>query len=83
MRDRKVNLREIADILKIPDGSAFIIFHESISMRKQYSRWVLRLLSFGNNLLIIENTVWRNKKDFFIRKIWQEVTHGLRNGTGS
>ena len=38
--DRKLNVREIADILKISEGSVFTIWHESFEMRKFFSKWV-------------------------------------------
>ena len=40
---RKLKLREIADILKISEGSVFTILHEYLEMRKLFSKWVLRL----------------------------------------
>ena len=42
--DRKLKLREIAEILKISEGSVFTILHESMGMRKFFSPWVPRLL---------------------------------------
>ena len=42
--DRKLNLREIAEELKISEGSVFTILHEHLSMRK-CSKWVPRLLT--------------------------------------
>ena len=44
-KGRKVKLREIADTLKIPEGSVFTILHENLSMRKLLSKWVPRLLT--------------------------------------
>ena len=43
--DRKLKLREIADTLKISEGSVFTILHESLGMRKLFSKWVPRLLT--------------------------------------
>ena len=43
--DRKLELREIDDTLKISEGSVFIILHESLRMHKLFSKWVPRLLT--------------------------------------
>ena len=40
--DRKLKLREIADTLKISEGSVFTILHESLGMRKLFSKWMSR-----------------------------------------
>ena len=45
MDNRKVKLREIADIVKILFGSVFTILHEHLGMKKLFSKWVPRLLS--------------------------------------
>ena len=45
LSDRKLKLREIADISKISEGNVFTILHESLGMRKLYSKWMLRLLT--------------------------------------
>ena len=42
---RKLKLREITDTLKISKGSVFTILHESLGMRKLFSKWVPRLLT--------------------------------------
>ena len=41
--DRKLKLREISDTLKVSEGSVFTILHESLGMRKLFSKWVSRL----------------------------------------
>ena len=43
--DLKLRLREIADTLKISEGNVFKILHESLGMRKLFSKWVSRLLT--------------------------------------
>ena len=43
--DRELKLREIADTLKISEGSVFTILHESLEMRELFSQWVPRLLT--------------------------------------
>ena len=40
--NRKLKLREIFDTLKISEGSVFTILHESLGMRKLFSKWVPR-----------------------------------------
>lgn len=45
MKDRKVKLREIAEMTQISYGSVFTILHEKLSMKKVFSKWVPRLLS--------------------------------------
>ena len=45
MVDRKLKLREIADTLKISEGSVFTILHESLGMHKLFLKWVPRLLT--------------------------------------
>ena len=45
MSDRKVKVREIADILKISAGSVHTIIHEHLGMKKVFSKWVPRLLT--------------------------------------
>ena len=42
--DRKLKLREIAETVKISEGSVFTIMHEHLTMRKLFSKWVPRLL---------------------------------------
>ena len=43
--NRKLELREIADTLKISYGSVYTILHEHLSMRKLLPKWVPRLLT--------------------------------------
>ncbi len=45
LADGKLKLREIAEELKIPEGSVFTILHEHLSLRKLCSKWVVRLLA--------------------------------------
>ena len=42
---RKLKLRKIAHTLKISDDSVYTILHESLRMRKLFSKWVPRLLA--------------------------------------
>ena len=43
--NHKLKLCEIAEELKILEGSVFTILHEHLSMRKLGSKWELRLLT--------------------------------------
>ena len=45
LADRKLKLCEIAEELKISEGSVFTILHGHLSMGKLCSKWVLRLLT--------------------------------------
>ena len=45
LADCKLKLHEIAEELKISEGSIFTILHEHLSMRKLCSKWVLHLLT--------------------------------------
>ena len=45
LANRKLKLHEIAEELKISEGSVFTILHEHLSMRKLYSKWVPLLLT--------------------------------------
>ena len=45
LADRKLKLREIAEELKISEGSVFTILNEYLSMRKLCSKWVPHLLT--------------------------------------
>ena len=67
---RKLKLREIADTLKISEGSVFKISHESLDMRKLFSKWVPRLLTLDQKQQHVEDSerclelFKRGKKDF-------------------
>ena len=43
--DRKLKLREIAETVKMSEGSVFTIMHEHLTIRKLFSKWVPRLLT--------------------------------------
>ena len=43
--DSKSKLHEIADTLKISGGSVYIIWHNTLGMRKLFWNWVPRLLT--------------------------------------
>ena len=54
--DRKLKLHETVDSLKISEGSVFIILHESLEMRKLFSKWVPRLLTSGQRQQRVEDS---------------------------
>ena len=54
--DRKMKLREIAGTLKISEGSVFTILHESLGMRKLFSKWVPRFLKPGQKQQRVEDS---------------------------
>ena len=56
MKDRKVKLREIAEMTQISYGSVFTILHEKLSMKKGFSKWVLRLLSMEQKQQRVDNS---------------------------
>ena len=55
---RKLKMRDIADILKISEGSVFTILHENLSKCKLLSKWVFE----------------RNKKNFLRRHVIMDET---------
>ena len=70
MDDCKFKLHKIADNLKISDGGVFTILHESLGMRKLFSKWVPRLLTPDHKQQRVENSerslelFKRDKQDF-------------------
>ena len=54
--DRKLKLREIADTLKISEGSVFTILHKSLWMCKLFSKWVPRLLTLDQKQQGVEDS---------------------------
>ena len=51
----KLKLCEIAEELKISEGSVFTILHEHLSMRKLCSKWVPHLLTVSHKQQHIDN----------------------------
>jgi histone-lysine N-methyltransferase SETMAR len=80
LADRKLKLREIADTLKISEGSVFTILHEHLSMRKLCSKWVPRLLTVDQKQQRVDDSerclelFQRNKKNFFMRYVTMDET---------
>ena len=54
--DHKLKLHEIAEELKISEGSVFTILHEHLSMRKLCSKWVSHLLTVDQNRQHVNNS---------------------------
>ena len=80
LADRKLKLREIAATLMISEGSVFLVLHESLGMRKLFSKWVPRLLTPDQKQQRVEDSerclelFQRNKKDIFIRYVTMNET---------
>ena len=78
--DRKLKLREIADTLKILEGSVFTILHESLGIRKLFSKWVPLLLTPDQKQQRVEDSerclelFKRGKKDFQHRYVTIDKT---------
>ncbi|KAM8710012.1 hypothetical protein ACLKA7_016761 [Drosophila subpalustris] len=80
MSDRKVQVREIADILKISAGSVHTIIHEHLGMKNVFSKWVPRLLTPEQKQQRIDESkscldmFTRNKSEFLRRYITMDET---------
>ena len=55
--DRKLKLREIAETVKISEGSVFTIMLEHLTMRKLFSKCVYSQIK-NNNVLMSQSSVW-------------------------
>ena len=80
LADRKLKLREIADTLKITEGSVFTIFHKSLGIRKLFLKWVPCLLAPDQKQQRAEDSERclelfnRGKKDFQRRHVTMDET---------
>ena len=80
MDDHKLELREIADTLKISEGSVFTILHKSLGIHKLFSKWVPRLLTPDQKQQRFEDSerclelFKRGKKDFLRRYVTMDET---------
>lgn len=80
MGNRKVKLLEIANILKISEGSVFTIIHEHLGMKKLFSKWVPRLLTMEQKQQRVDDSklclamFTRNKPEFLRRYITMDET---------
>ena len=74
----KLELHEIAEELKISEGSVFTILHEHLSMKKLCSKWVLRLLTVDqqhiNDSERCLQLFQRNKKKFLHKYVTVDET---------
>ena len=75
MNDRKLKVHELADIVKISDGSVFTILHEHLGMRKLHAKWVPRELTVDQKQQRIDASeeclalLNRNKMEFYLNVI--------------
>ena len=75
LANRKLKLYEIAEYLNISEGNVFTILHEHMSMRKLYSKSVLRLLTVDKKQQCIDDSerclklFQHNKKEFLYKYV--------------
>ena len=80
LADCELKLHEIAEELKILEGSVFTILHEHLSMRKPCSKWVLHLLTVDQKQQCVDNTECRlqlfqcKKKEFLHKYVTMDET---------
>lgn len=80
MNDRKLKVHELADIVKISDGSVFTILHEHLGMRKLCAKWVPRELTVDQKQQRIDASeeclalLNRNKIQFYRRYVTMDET---------
>ena len=72
MNNRKWEVHELANIVKISDGSVFTILHELLGMRKLCAKWVPRELTVDQKQHRIDASeeclalLSRNKMEFYV-----------------
>ena len=71
LADRKLKLHDIAEELKISEGSVLTILHEHLSVRKLCSKWVPHLLTVDQKHQNVDSKrclqlFQHNKKEFFV-----------------
>ena len=75
-----MKLHEIAEELKISEGSLFTILQEHLSMRKLCSKWVLHLLTVNQKQQRVDNSecclqlFQRNKMEFLHKYVTMDET---------
>ena len=80
LANRKLKLCEIAEELKISEGSVFVILHEHLSMRKLCSKWVPRLFTVNQKQQRIDDSdcclqlFQRNKKEILHKHVTMDET---------
>ena len=72
---RKLKLGEIAEELKVSEGSEFTIFHDHLSMRKLCSKWVLCLLTVNQKQQSVVCNCFNTTKRSFWENMWQWMKH--------
>ena len=76
---RKLKLREIAEELKISEGSEFTILHKHLSIRKLCSKWVPHLLTVDQKQCVDDSErclqpFQHNKKEFSCKYVTMKET---------
>lgn len=80
LNDRKVKVREIADILKISTERVRYILHEYLDMKKLSARWVPRFLTIDQKQQRVDDSerilalFQKNSKDFLRRFVTMDET---------
>ena len=79
LADHKLKLHEIAEELKISEGSVFTILHDHLSMRKLCSNLVLHLLTVNQKQLVNDSKhclqlFQRNKNSFLSKYVTIDET---------
>ena len=75
-----MKLHEIADTLKVSEGSVFTILHESVGMSKLFSKWVPRLFTLNQKQKRVEDSECclelfkQGKRDFLRRYVTMDET---------
>ena len=76
LADHKLKLCEIAEELKISEGSVFTILHEHLSMKKLCSKWVPHFLTVDQKQQCVNDSehclqLFQCNKNEFLHNIWQ------------
>lgn len=80
LADRKLKVHEIANIVKISDGSVATILHEYLGMRKLCAKWVPRELTMNQKQQRVDDSeqclelLNRNKVEFLRRYVTMDET---------
>lgn len=78
--DRKIKVREIADIIRISTGSVFTILHEHLNMKKLCARWVPRFLTADQKQQRVDDSercltiLQHDPKNFYLRYVTMDET---------
>ncbi|XP_035205887.1 uncharacterized protein LOC118180914 [Stegodyphus dumicola] len=80
MNDRKVKVREIAEMVNISTGSACMILHEKLGMKKVFPKCVPHVLTMAQKQQQVDDLqsclslFTRNKQDFLRRYVTMDET---------